>query len=257
MSYESSAHSLIRKRHDAGRSGFTLIELLVVVAIIVVLIAILLPALNKARDQAKKTVCLSNLKQIGTAVYIYSTMNNGWGMGVYRGDTDQIQYGDGDTVNLGTVIVDELDSKRAPAFVVTPKVLYCPSSIYAPGWDVKRYQDTRTPHEKWNAKIGAVCSYLADPNLSSWKAELPDAYATSRRKLILLPSDHAIVSDHHGWAPTKTTYGSCPRNHGDMYFNYLRVDGAAWAFNDPGMRMKNAIDVGVQSTGSRFEIFAK
>ena len=53
------------------RSGFTLIELLVVVSIIALLIAILLPSLARARDQAKKSACASNLNQLGTAVTAY------------------------------------------------------------------------------------------------------------------------------------------------------------------------------------------
>ncbi len=57
------------------KHGFTLIELLVVVAIIVILIAILMPALNTAREQAKTVVCLSNLRQMGTAMVGY-TQNN-------------------------------------------------------------------------------------------------------------------------------------------------------------------------------------
>jgi prepilin-type N-terminal cleavage/methylation domain-containing protein/prepilin-type processing-associated H-X9-DG protein len=53
------------------RFGFTLIELLVVVAIIALLIAILLPSLGKARNQAKNTACLANLKGWGLAYYTY------------------------------------------------------------------------------------------------------------------------------------------------------------------------------------------
>jgi prepilin-type N-terminal cleavage/methylation domain-containing protein len=58
------------------RSGFTLIELLVVVAIIALLIAILLPSLGKAKENARLSVCGSNLRQIYTALAIYAEINN-------------------------------------------------------------------------------------------------------------------------------------------------------------------------------------
>jgi prepilin-type N-terminal cleavage/methylation domain-containing protein len=57
--------------------GFTLIELLVVVSIIALLVSILLPALGKARFQARNTVCMTNMKSIATAIYTYAMDNGG------------------------------------------------------------------------------------------------------------------------------------------------------------------------------------
>ncbi len=66
------SHKLFEKntKHSLYR-GFTLIELLVVIAIIAVLMGILVPSLRKAREQAKKVECRSNMKQVGTAIAMY------------------------------------------------------------------------------------------------------------------------------------------------------------------------------------------
>src|SRR5512133_2924964 len=64
-----------RDRHEAR--AFTLIEVLVVVAIIALLVSILIPSLTRAREQAKKTLCASNMHQVTVALLSYAQSHKG------------------------------------------------------------------------------------------------------------------------------------------------------------------------------------
>lgn len=100
------------------RSGFTLIELLVVIAIIAILAAILFPVFAQAREQARKTSCLSNQKQLGLSLMMYSQ------------DYDEVfPFG------LDEAWHDSWAVTTQP-YIKNSGVLRCPDDVFtpAPGW---------------------------------------------------------------------------------------------------------------------------
>ena len=80
----------------AKRFGFTLIELLVVIAIIAILVALLLPAVQQAREAARRSSCKNNLKQLGLALHNYHDTHGVFPAGYYAGDHPSVADGEGD-----------------------------------------------------------------------------------------------------------------------------------------------------------------
>ena len=97
------------------RSGFTLIELLVVIAIIAILIALLLPAVQQAREAARRTQCRNNLKQIGLALHnyhdVHNTMPPGW---IAVDETGRHAAHDGQSgIGWGAMILPYMEQRNA------------------------------------------------------------------------------------------------------------------------------------------------
>ncbi|MBT5017729.1 MAG: DUF1559 domain-containing protein [Planctomicrobium sp.] len=99
---------MMRKTYSRKGRGFTLIELLVVIAIIAILIALLLPAVQQAREAARRTQCKNNLKQLGLAIHNYHDT-----IGVFPGNITESPGGQRNASWL-TMILPYVD--QAPAY---------------------------------------------------------------------------------------------------------------------------------------------
>jgi len=114
------------------RSGFTLIELLVVIAIIAILAAILFPVFARAREQARKTSCLSNLKQLGLGFLMYAQD--------YDEKLPGVRFGDGVgqswpwAVWQGSVDWNGVFTHAVMPYLKNRGILQCPSGTEVDRW---------------------------------------------------------------------------------------------------------------------------
>lgn len=126
-------------KQTSRHNGFTLIELLVVIAIIAVLIALLLPAVQQAREAARRTQCRNNLKQIGLAFHNYHDTSNtfplsgGWtdkGCWMMRGWSTRVlpQLEQASMFNQWDINLSEFQGTNRSLFATPVPAFVCPST---------------------------------------------------------------------------------------------------------------------------------
>ena len=122
-----------RSHRSRGPStAFTLVELLVVIGIIAVLVALLLPVVAKAREQARRSACLSNLRQLGHALSLYGNENRDQVLLGQIADEYQWDY----TLNYATsskACVTHLGLLHEANLLDAPQAFFCPSEL-DPQW---------------------------------------------------------------------------------------------------------------------------
>ena len=183
--------------------AFTLVELLVVIAIIALLMAILVPALRRARDQAKEVVCQSNLRQVGLGANLYAEE---WDMYVprgFRGSTGRAWF---------YLFMPYLSQKVSGGDYRSVDIYRCPSypdkeqtiCFVVNGWEFNgrsdmRGRETIDPTRLTTCNVRARTVYLADNEDGWWRYIVTQEGGNGYNRCDVWSPDHLPGSNRQGY----------------------------------------------------------
>jgi prepilin-type N-terminal cleavage/methylation domain-containing protein/prepilin-type processing-associated H-X9-DG protein len=177
------------------RNAFTLVELLVVIGVIAVLIALLMPALSKVRRQAQQVACMSNMRQVATALLAYAHAHKGWfpapANNTRQQPEDWVYWQPGRDLN---------ESRIFPYLGASPAVLRCPAG------PPERVPPGGRPPYPFNYSVNS--QFTGEPGLASFgnpggydhpPSKLSQVVGASRKVLVI---DEDVLAINDGcWAP--------------------------------------------------------
>lgn len=185
--------------------GFTLIELLVVISIISLLVAILLPALAAAREAARSVQCMSNQRQIGLGLAVFSQSHDGQ-IPLYKDSSISRVPGTTITKWFQKLIYSESLPGSWSHPSQSNKLYFCPSApMPQPSWN---------DHPNWRIQWGTLTYGL--------NMEIGNAVKPVRRYQIAMPSNTIMITDINSSGGSCSVYGN---NLGNL------TVGHAWAWH--------------------------
>ena len=207
-----------------AKSGFTLIELLVVIAIIAILAAILFPVFAQAREKARQTSCMSNMRQTGLAVNMYLQ------------DWDEHTCKTHHDLGAGETIAD-LYTWYQPLqpYIKNGSIFRCPSMN-----DTPTVFPTGITLANWN-------TYRTDYLINGFFSHgIGIAAISSPAEQIMIAERHSGIAffDYHPWA-------SAPDNNWERGF----LDGSGYKIGDPSSdtQLLDPTNIGRHSQGSNYD----